>query len=288
MENKKYFSERHGYKPSKVEIQLFDMDPNLRTALWNAMCQAFWRNTDDFAVIGSGSRLGMMLDALWIQYFKMPLDERLDEWFLWRDHLKEYIFKCEWHEVYEIIEFMMDHWRNKDDLNNRVIPLFNRALERELSGYRIISGVVTPITDEVEISEIEQALEENGVIRPVRLQLEEALRKLSNRDDPDYRGSIKDSISAVETLCRLISDEPKLELGKALKALEQSEKVKIHSALRDGFSKIYGWTSDGQGIRHGLMDEPNLTFEDAKYMLVSCSAFINYLIAKASEAGLVF
>jgi len=34
------------------------------------------------------------------------------------------------------------------------------------------------------------------------------------------------------------------------------------------------------------MDEPNLTFDDAKYMLVSCSAFVNYLKAKAADAGL--
>jgi hypothetical protein len=32
------------------------------------------------------------------------------------------------------------------------------------------------------------------------------------------------------------------------------------------------------------MNEPNLNFEDAKFMLVSCSAFINYIISKASRA----
>jgi hypothetical protein len=49
---------------------------------------------------------------------------------------------------------------------------------------------------------------------------------------------------------------------------------------------MYGYTSDAQGIRHALMDEPNLSFEDAKFMLVSCSAFVNYLIAKAAKAGI--
>ncbi|MGQ9708742.1 MAG: AbiJ-NTD4 domain-containing protein, partial [bacterium] len=34
------------------------------------------------------------------------------------------------------------------------------------------------------------------------------------------------------------------------------------------------------------LDEPNLSFEDAKFMLVSCSAFINYLITKAAKAGI--
>ena len=34
------------------------------------------------------------------------------------------------------------------------------------------------------------------------------------------------------------------------------------------------------------MDEPNLYVEDAKFMLVSCSAFVNYTIVKAQKAGI--
>ena len=42
-------------------------------------------------------------------------------------------------------------------------------------------------------------------------------------------------------------------------------------------------TSDSDGIRHGGIDFTNAPAEDAKYMLVSCSAFINYLIEKQSK-----
>jgi hypothetical protein len=48
---------------------------------------------------------------------------------------------------------------------------------------------------------------------------------------------------------------------------------------------MYGYTSDAEGIRHALMDEPTLESEDAKFMLVSCSAFVNYLRSKAARAG---
>ena len=44
--------------------------------------------------------------------------------------------------------------------------------------------------------------------------------------------------------------------------------------------KIYGYTSNGDGIRHALLEEDSLEYEDALYMLVSCSAFVNYLISK--------
>jgi len=34
------------------------------------------------------------------------------------------------------------------------------------------------------------------------------------------------------------------------------------------------------------MDEPTLDIEDATFMLVSCSAFVNYLVVKAQKAGI--
>jgi hypothetical protein len=48
-------------------------------------------------------------------------------------------------------------------------------------------------------------------------------------------------------------------------------------------SALYGYTSDSSGIRHALQDEPNLDFVDAKFMLVACSAFVNYLTDKAAS-----
>ena len=48
------------------------------------------------------------------------------------------------------------------------------------------------------------------------------------------------------------------------------------------FSERYGYTNDKTtGIRHALMDDTNApTADEAIFMLVSCSAFINYLTKK--------
>jgi hypothetical protein len=73
-------------------------------------------------------------------------------------------------------------------------------------------------------------------------------------------------------------------LSPALDAIEA--KTTLHSALKEAFKKLYGYTSDAQEIRHALTDEPNLDIEDAKFMLVSCSAFVNYLVVKAQKAGI--
>ena len=60
----------------------------------------------------------------------------------------------------------------------------------------------------------------------------------------------------------------------------------LHPALEKSFKQLYGYTSDSDGIRHALMDIYNCDFEDAKYMIVSSSAFVNYLIVKADKACL--
>ncbi len=56
-----------------------------------------------------------------------------------------------------------------------------------------------------------------------------------------------------------------------------STKHQIHPAMFEEFLALSGYTSDAKGIRHsGNFDGPNATFEEAKYMLVTCAAFINF------------
>ncbi len=110
------------------------------------------------------------------------------------------------------------------------------------------------------------------------------MKKLADRQNPDYRNSIKESISAVESLCCIIADGKKATLGDALKIIK--DKIPLHTALEKAFQKLYGYTSNAEGIRHALMDESSLSQEDAIFMLVSCSTFTNYLVAKASKAGI--
>lgn len=79
-----------------------------------------------------------------------------------------------------------------------------------------------------------------------------------------------------------LQDNGKDSLGSALDKIKKQ--INIHQALEKGLKQIYGYTSDSSGIRHALTDESNRDLEDAQYMLVSCSAFINYLIMKAEKA----
>jgi len=45
-------------------------------------------------------------------------------------------------------------------------------------------------------------------------------------------------------------------------------------------------TSAEDGIRHASIKQAEVDFDTAKFMLVSCSAFVNYLIAQSAKAGM--
>jgi hypothetical protein len=118
----------------------------------------------------------------------------------------------------------------------------------------------------------------------VRTHVQKALAHLSRREDPDVENSIKESVSAVESMCAAIVGK-RTTLGDALKKLEDNG-VALHPALRSGWNSLYGFTSDADGVRHAMQGESGLTVDDAMHFLVSCSAFINLLAAKAADAGL--
>ena len=62
--------------------------------------------------------------------------------------------------------------------------------------------------------------------------------------------------------------------------------VIISPALKQAFERLYGYTNDeSTGIRHALMNDTNAPgAEEALFMLVSCSAFINYLNKKIEKS----
>lgn len=273
----KSFSQRKGLKPVKNIIQVESMDNELRNALWNALFNCHWKHMKEVPYKDSNRVYEAILEIIWQKYFKSPLDTIPLYMKECLSHIRKYYFSCEWNEVYDFVEFIANFCQLSEN-NLAFIKIFNEVLESELSAYRFVGGQITQITSEEEISEIEEALESVKLLQPVTHHLKTALDYMSSRKSPDYRNSIKESISAVEAMSQYVTGDKKATLGKALKVIE--EKVGLHPALKSAFNSLYGYTGDAEGIRHALMEESNLRFEDAKFMLVACSAFVNYLKAK--------
>jgi len=281
------FSQRYGYKSIKNIVQIESVDGELRIGLWNKLDFFYWSRADKHPMHSllhpNNKPILLLLQYIWSDYFKFPIDIIGDDWKEAYTYLRKHFFSCSWNEVYDFIEFVANHYRDAA-VNNQFRAECNEVLKREVSGYRFIGDRIAQITAEEEVTEVEEAIEGKQVSEPAIMHLKSALELFSDRQSPDYRNSIKESISAVEAMSNLIAGKEKATLGVALKKIR--DRVALHPALYEAFNNLYGYASDADGIRHALLDESELDSEDAKFMLVACSAFINYLKVKASKAGI--
>lgn len=291
------FSQRIGKTPVSKNIQLESIDEELRNGLWNIyniyILEKISDEYDHYWEINPGK---FFSNSMWHHYFKKTIDNIPRHFYDVEYKIREYFFSCEWYELYDFIEFtieLIDENKYFKEVINKgkLFENFNYILEREFAGYRFVNEKLSPITNPTEINEIQEALaitetDNFTSLNGCNTHLGSALKKLSDRQSPDYRNSIKESISAVESLAKAISGNTKDTLTASIDKIK--EKLKIHPALERGFKQIYGYTSDTDGIRHALTEESSCDFEDAKFMLVSCSAFVNYLIIKANKAGVKF
>jgi hypothetical protein len=273
------FSDRMGITTPPA-LQLDGMTTALRASLWNVL----------------DAMLGRPINERWIEaahvfaveYFK----ERADVLPRYHSEARNWVatryFKLPWYEVYNFVEFIRPRvvaiaYTGPDDFVREI----NSVLQREVSGYRFFSGRIAPISNEAEMASIQDALNaarSHGLVG-VDAHLFKSVSLLSQKPNPDYHNSIKEGITAVEGVANLLSGDMSSGLDKPLNELAQ--RVPIHPAMKEPFVKLYGYTSSREGIRHPMLEPSTVGFDEAKFMLVACSAFVYFLISKASAAGML-
>lgn len=275
------FSQRIGRKEIRKVFQIESIDRDLENLLWNNILTDFIEEID----LGFATRFKDpyfdkedIFKDIWINFFKQRIDEIPSDYKGnisdngFTEYIKMWFFKVEWYEKYDLIEFLSTI---SSIVHIDFVEKVNSNLKQELAGYSIIDNKITPIISECEIQSIESTLRNVSKYDSVETHISQAIKLLSDRKNPDYRNSVKESISAVEAYCRILINNEKATLGQAIKKLES--KSKLHEAMKSAFSLLYGYTSDSGGIRHSLTEnDTEITIDDAKFMLVSCSAFINY------------
>ncbi len=280
------FSERYGYiKVSDVIIR-----EKITPEIQNAICSCYDRLENAFheyeeSTFGmENSHYENLEKYLWTDFLNKrekafytnrgryivatSFIEGKADWFLKLDLIEKtikYLSSCS-NFAYRKIE--------QDFISNQ-----NYEFERLNFAYRVIQNEVVEITSENEIVAIETAL--NSASNNIRLHLNKALELYWLRPVGDYRNSIKEAISAVEAYCREKTNED--TLGKALNKLEVLG-LTIPKMLKVSFEKLYAYTNQPDtGIRHALMDNEGKytpSSEEALFMIVSCSSFLNYLNSK--------
>lgn len=290
------FSDRNGIKPLNVEIQLKDFDKRTRNQLGN-MVSDLYAKVYENRLYWKNDNIQAFFRFVLGEIYSESIDTRQsyddDEMFA---IINNTINRDDYDDVLTLIESIIQYWdrylkKKYYKYYNYIygycdISLYeyvNAIFEREYIGYRFVDDIIVPISDTYEVATIQEAL--NNKYKPVYEHLSKANKFLADRESPDYENSIKESISAVEAICEILTGIKGKEatLGKMLKKIEDNG-IEIHSGLKSAFNTLYGYTSDANGIRHaGDIGGKSSTFEEAKFMLVSCSAFINYLIAVSAH-----
>ena len=264
------FSEQHGYRPDRSRVfQFEEMDDRLRNAIWNFLWKNFF--TDAFERHAERVISGVWTNAIGKPFDKLLIFGRLETEYA-RDVLRNWYFEAAWHEIYDVLEYVL---RNTSSKSHKYGA--NAILIREGAAYRFVGDVITPITSVDELVEVEDVLKHTGPFDAASQHIKQAVNRLSDRGNPDARNAIKEAISAVESAVKVASGDPKADIEKGLK------KLGLHSQLEQAWKKMYNWTSDEGGVRHGKEEISQVGLAEARYMVVACSAFVNYLIAKHAE-----
>ena len=295
------FSEKIGLSTCTIKMQTNEFDDRTRTLIGNHLYDVLSVVFSYASTIGISRYLNPSrqtpLQAMSSDFCKDVLSEVLNvsvhlpsnkfyNWEVNYDRFAEIISSAPYNEVLDFLWYVC-HWiathTTSTSFVHEIYNGFNQLFEKEYVGYRFVAGEITPITNSLEIQEIEQACQ--IPFEGAHVQLQKALGFLSDREHPDYKNSIKESISAVESVCKVIANKPKAELGDALKALI-AEGYPIQGALKTGILALYGYTCEAGGIRHAEREtESTVTFEEAKFLMVTCSAIVNYLVAEYGKHG---
>ena len=242
------FSDRRGIKPLNTKMQLDELDKRTRIGIANLLRE--WYDDGKFAQYRSEFCERLLKDI----YFEF-VDDQARNIIKYQndDFIESYIYlpisANSYDEVLTIVEYTTNYFIQWQKLQYRkgfhyydLIDYkaeINELFQREYVGYRFIDGEITPISDDIEVAEIEKSLDIE--FQGCKSHIKKALGFLSDRENPDYKNSIKESISAVESICQIIAQNSKATLGEALKKLEEHG-VKIHEAMKKSFSSLYGYT----------------------------------------------
>ena len=286
------FSERKGIKNFSDIVQINSLNERTRNRLFSVIQKAH-----DKMEFGDNKRSipfsKKIIEYIYEDIFSLVMDDiptikssygiYYDKKTIFKN-IKDIFDEYEYNEIFDFIESFMYGIKSLEEsvpylqehYYNELTSNINNVFIEENVNYKIIDGFITDIVDKNEIDSINEVLTLEEDV--TKVHLEKAMELLYKNND--YDNSIKESISAVESKCQILTNSDKATLGKSLKSLATN----IHPALKDAFEKLYGYTSDANGIRHANgLGEGNSTFAEAKYMLVSCTAFINYLRDESKE-----
>lgn len=194
--------------------------------------------------------------------------------------------ELEWYYRIDVIEWMFNYlYHNLSEYEISKLEIcivnLNKEFERHRYGYRVVKGLFVETTSDEDVKSIDTAISAAG--DNVATHLKQAISSISPANpNPDFRNSIKESISAVGSFLR--EKFGGKTLGDALKNMQKNYPNLLHRFIIQSIESLYTYTNQpNTGIRHELLSQDYLPdHSDATFMLVQASSIINYVTNKLS------
>lgn len=281
------FSQAQGYEKLPEPLKLGELPKEARIQIWNVLY--VWleasKKRKKYDGFTSYSTIDLYITDPWssilLRVHSVQDNNPADDWKPQFESVCKYmrhrIETEKFNKVFDLIQFIMrDSECPKDFVESMRIVFRNCRL-----AYAIDPGPPATIFPAVTTEEGEAVAASLQTLAHAGLQGSTShLRKSAeciNRGD--WAGSIRESIHAVESVARQLNPRA-ATLAPALKSLEAQGA--LHPALKSAFSKLYGYTSDEQGIRHAHLsaDQANVGMDEAVFMFGACASFASYLWRK--------
>ena len=271
------FSQRYGYEPFPEPMRLEHISDDLRREIWNALREFLHY---DAHVPYFSSTVERFIERVIGKFLKTSEDEIPTDYSRATDTFKSILFQEKFNRFLDFVEIVINDKAFSEIFANRIAKSFEGCaaaywLDTSSRPFRVY-----PRSSQEQGAATQQAIEtlrESG--------MEGALTHLSQAAEhikaQQFADSIADSIHAVESVARRIDPRASKTLGPALDSLEGARLLN-HPALKEAFKKLYGYTSDEQGIRHALLDKdsPDVGLDEAIFMFGACASFAAYLVNK--------
>lgn len=287
------FSERYSYEPLPQPMRLEEISDDLRREIWNTTRELFrstQKNPSSWVSTCFFESEIRFIEQVLGKFLKKPEDEIDTSYTGALDHFKTLILESPFNVVLDLIEAianhephesMYEHWRG--DLTKLFSVRIKILFDKHAASYWLdVSRRPYHFFPRSNREQGEATQEAMNTLRKADMEgasthLRQAKEQIKARQ---FAKSIADSIHAVESVARQI--DPKSQtLSPALNSLEKAGLIK-HPALKDAFSKLYGYTSDEQGIRHALINKgsADVGVDEAVFMFGACASFAAYLVNK--------
>ena len=274
------FSQAQGYEELPGPLKLEQLPSKARTHIWNVF-YLFINTTKEYGAWNTAYVGGVWREILYakhIHHDNLPLDEWDGSFKHHKQLLRRSVEKLPFNQVFDLIQFVI----RRSQCPQEFIDQMKGVFASSRLAYTIDETpppTIIPAVTEAEGDAIIESLQTLGLAG-----LDGSAAHLRNAAEcingSDWAGSIRESIHAVESVARRLDPNASGTLGPALASLEKHQA--LHPALKGAFLKLYGYTSDEQGVRHALLDQSsaNVGMDEAVFMLGACASFASYLWRK--------